>query len=114
MFSRKFYPITYEWPRIARAVAAGVIAYLIPMALVPRTHPLLGVLLRGSLVTVAFPAALGLLGFFRAGELARLRALASRLRPRPTPPPSSVLGLSRAPIEVPIQAVAMDQVEDND
>ena len=111
-FSRRFYPISYEWPRIARAVVAGVIAYLIPAALVPRTHPLVGVILRGSLVTVAFPAALALSGFFRAGELARLRALASRLRPRPTPPPSSVLGLSRAPIEVPIQTVVTEQVED--
>ena len=109
--SRRFYPIRYEWGRIARVLAAGVIAYAIPTAFVPRMHPLLGLLLRGSLVAAAFPALLAVSGFFRAGELARLGELLSRVRPRSTPPPSSVLGLSTAPITVPVQAVAAEEAE---
>ena len=111
LFSRRCYPVRYEWGRIARVVAAGVVAYLVPTLVVPRTHPLAGLLLRGLLVAAVFAASLALSGFFRAGELKRLRELASRLRPRPTPPPFSVLGLSSAPIAVPVQAVAEDQVE---
>jgi O-antigen/teichoic acid export membrane protein len=111
IFSHRLYPIRYEWGRIARVVAAGVIAYVIPMVLIPRTHPLVGLILRGLLVTVVFPAVLAVSGFFHAGEMARVRALASRLRPRPTPPPSSVLGLSNVPISVPVQTVAEEQVD---
>ncbi len=109
--SRRFYPIPYEGGRLARVVAAGVLAYLIPTVFVPRVHPLAGVLLRGSLVTAAFPAILAVSGFFRPGELARLRALASRLGPRRSPPPSSVLGLSTVPLSVPVQEMTEEQVD---
>ena len=83
-----------------------MVAFLIPTMVVPRLHPLAGVLLRGSLVAVAFPAFLAVSGFFRPGELSRLRELATHLSLRPAPAPSSLLGLSSTPISVPVQEVA--------
>jgi O-antigen/teichoic acid export membrane protein len=110
-FSWRLYPITYEWKRLSRVAFAGIVAYLVPSLLVPRLHPLAGVLLRGSLVVAVFPACLVFTGFFRAGELTRLQQLVTHLRLRPAPLPVSVLGLSSGPIAVPVQEVAAEQSE---
>jgi O-antigen/teichoic acid export membrane protein len=67
-FSRRFYPVAYESGRLARVVAAAVVAYGAGWAL-PAVNPALGVLIRGTTVVVVMGAGLWLGGFFRPEEL---------------------------------------------
>lgn len=94
--SQRFYPITYEWGRILRIVAAGIGAYAAAVLLVPDLPmPYAGVavrglfvqvvfldllLLRGTVVVVAFLGLLGVTGFFHRKELDHLRSLAEHAR----------------------------------
>ena len=84
VLSQRFYPIAYEWGRIARVCLAGIAAYCaarllpsIPLAVDPRSTiaPLPDLLLRGVTVIVVFVGLLGVTGFFDAEELRRLRAI---------------------------------------
>ncbi len=81
IFSQHFYPIRYEWSRIARVVAAGVVAYGVATFGIPiwMWSPL-GVLVRGSVVVVVYLACLALTGFLSRGERARLALLFDRVR----------------------------------
>jgi len=80
-FSRRFYPIPYEWSRVARVVGAGVVAYVAaafgPPALM--WSPL-GVLVRGSIVVFVYLGCLALTGFLSRGERAKLAVLFARVR----------------------------------
>ena len=67
-FSQRFYPVRYETGRLARVVAAAIVAYAAGRAL-PAMHPALGVLARGTTVVVVMAAGLWLGGFFRPEEL---------------------------------------------
>jgi O-antigen/teichoic acid export membrane protein len=79
--SQRFYPIRYEYGRVARVVVAGLAAYGAAALLVPDVGPpVVGLLTRGTTVLVVYPAVLGLTGFFHAKELARLKSLATELR----------------------------------
>jgi len=96
-FSRRFYPIAYEWGRLARVVLAGLAA-VVSARMVPSVslgadpRSLLAnapnVLSRGAVVIGVFAALLAVSGFFQPDELRRLRALrrggrpeAARMRP---------------------------------
>ena len=80
-FSQRFYPIPYEWTRLARVVLAGVVACVLARSLLPaHMFAPLGVGARGAIVLVSFPACLAVTGFLRAHELARLRLLVAQLR----------------------------------
>lgn len=80
VFSQRFYPIHYEWGRIARVVAAGVSGWCGAVFLIPHfVHPLAGILASGTAVVVVFPAVLAATGFFRPHELDRLASLAAQL-----------------------------------
>jgi O-antigen/teichoic acid export membrane protein len=92
-FSQRFYPIAYEWGRIARVAGAGLAAALAARALPsirlvedPRSSlaPLPDVLLRGATVVVVFAGLLALSGFLHADELKHLNRLRSRARPGPS------------------------------
>ena len=81
VFSQRFYPIRYETGRIVRVILAGVVAYLAAVLLVPPLRfALAGVLARGTVVVAVYPAVLGVTGFFRRQELARIEALVGQLR----------------------------------
>lgn len=81
VLSQRFYPIRYEYGRLARVVLAGAVSYLAGGVLVPDLRvSLAGVLVRGGVVLAAYPAVLGLTGFFHAKELARMKALVFGLR----------------------------------
>lgn len=81
-FSQRFYPIRYEWGRIARLAGAAALVYGFAVFLVPPSlTPALGVLARGSVVAAGFPLLLYVSGFFSGAERARLRALARSFRP---------------------------------
>ena len=86
-FSQRFYPIAYEWGRIARVCAVGLLAYgaarMVPsvhLALDARSSlaPIPNLLLRGTTVVVVFCGLLGLSGFFHPEELQQLKALRRR------------------------------------
>lgn len=81
VFSQRFYPIRYEWTRIARLLVAAVAAYLLGRYALPPLRASVGLFARGMTVLVAFPALLTVTGFFRPAELARARQLIRRFRP---------------------------------
>jgi O-antigen/teichoic acid export membrane protein len=100
VLSQRFYRIQYEWGRIARVCAAGVVAYVAATALPPlplKIEPHRTVawvpdaLMRGTMVVVVFTGLLALTGFLHPEEMARLRALRGRGAPGrlSTRPPDS-------------------------
>ena len=73
-FSQRFYPISYEWPRIMRIAAAGILAVIAARIVAPPTvAPAIGLLVRGSCAVAVFAATLGATGFFRPREIAVAR-----------------------------------------
>ncbi len=70
-FSRRQYPMTYEWRRLAQVVLAGVIAATAGRW-IPDVTPLTGVLLRGATVCAIFGGWLAVTGFLRPTERALL------------------------------------------
>ena len=90
VLSQRFYPVAYEWGRIARVVAAGAAGYVaaaalprIPIAVDPRSTlaAVPDLLARGVTVVAVFTGLLAVTGFFHAEEIARLRALRRRSQP---------------------------------
>jgi O-antigen/teichoic acid export membrane protein len=84
--SQRFYPISYEWPRIGRIVAAAVLAALAAHVVAgPSIAPLAGVFARGTCAVAVYAITLGATGFFRPRELQAVRqgvvALVRMLRP---------------------------------
>ena len=79
-FSQRFYPVRYESRRLARVVAAAIVAYAAGRAL-PTMAPAIGVFVRGATVVAVMAAGLWLGGFFRPEEL---RVLERFRRPRAT------------------------------
>jgi O-antigen/teichoic acid export membrane protein len=77
-FSQHFYPVRYEYGRIARVVVTACIAFVVGKKLPPMA-PGLGVVVRGSTVVLIMGALLWISGFFNADEL---RALDSFRRKR--------------------------------
>ena len=99
VLSQRYYPISYEWGRIARACGAAVIACLvarwipsIDLDVDPRSTManLPDVFSRGATVVAVFAGLLAATGFFHAAELRRLAALKRAGRPsRAARPPDS-------------------------
>lgn len=74
-FSQRFYPIDYEWGRLARVAAGAIVGYA-AARLVPALPPAAGLIARGLIVIGVMAGILALTGFFRPAEmevLARLR-----------------------------------------
>ena len=90
VFSRRFYPVSYEYDRLARVAAAGLAAYIAARA-IPDMHPFLAVPVRAALVFSVFGGLLWLTGFFRPEEMAVLARLRRRPGSRDTaaPPPQT-------------------------
>jgi O-antigen/teichoic acid export membrane protein len=81
VLSQRFYPIRYEYGRVARIVAAGLTGWGAAVFLVPQSaHPLVGIVSKGAVVVLLFPAVLAGTGFFRARELDRLAGLVEQVR----------------------------------
>jgi O-antigen/teichoic acid export membrane protein len=105
--SQRFYPIRYEYGRIARVAASGVIAYVAAAVLLPHLESAFaGVLLKGVTVVVVYPATLGLIGFFRPHELAHIESLAGRLR--------AARGRKATAPAAPASAIAAPEAQDED
>lgn len=80
-FARRLYPIPYEWARIARVAAAGVVA-AIGARLLPEMPPLAGLLARGAATAGLFVGLLWITGFLRATERAFVREQLARRKVR--------------------------------
>jgi O-antigen/teichoic acid export membrane protein len=78
-FSQAFYPVKYEYGRLARVAGAGLLAYLAAGA-APPLHPAAAILLRGGIVVGVYLGLLRVTGFFRPEEMAVL----ARVRRRTT------------------------------
>jgi O-antigen/teichoic acid export membrane protein len=80
VFARRFYPVTYETGRIARIVAAGVLAAVAGLQLVPGWPPLAGLAARSVVTTGVFALLLAATGFFRRTERAFAAEMIARWR----------------------------------
>jgi O-antigen/teichoic acid export membrane protein len=78
--SQRFYPIHYEWPRVWRLLAAGVLAAIAGQVVVgPTVAPLAGVLVRGTCAVAVFGVTLAATGFFSPREIVAAREGLQRL-----------------------------------
>jgi O-antigen/teichoic acid export membrane protein len=73
-FSQRFYPLDYERGRIVRIAAAGIVAYVIAVA-VSGPPPILAVVMRPLIVLAIFGGLLSVAGFFKPEEVAILKML---------------------------------------
>jgi O-antigen/teichoic acid export membrane protein len=82
-FSWQVYPIRYEWSRLLRIAAAGIVGYAVSQMILPRsTPPLAGLIVAGVTVVAVYTFALYATGFFHAGELRILRDIRQRVMER--------------------------------
>ena len=81
-FSQRFYPIPHERARIASAVAAAILAYVVAIFL-PAMPPLAGLLARGTTVVAVMGGVLWTMGFFNPDELRWLNSLRQLRRRTP-------------------------------
>ena len=82
VFAQRFYRIHYEVGRIARVVAAGVIAALAGLWLVPDWPPLAGLAARALVTVATFAVLVAMSGFLRRSERAFAAELIAALRRR--------------------------------
>lgn len=106
-FSQRFYPISYERGRIARAVGAALAGYAAAWML-PDMTSLAGVLARGTTVLVVMVGLLWITGFFNAAELQWLNSL--RLRrggraPVTTAPDATEMAGEIVSVDVPDEVI---------
>jgi len=88
-FSQRFYPMDYEWGRIARIAAAGLGAYAVSAFLLPRQlPPLASFLMHGTTVVIVYPLLLLAFGFYHPKELVLVRRMAMGLRRRSVAKPT--------------------------
>lgn len=78
-FSQSVYPIRHDWPRHLRLAVAGVVSVAAGFWVLPvSAWPLLGIVVRGSVVVAVYSGTLVLLGFFEPREVRQLKQLAGR------------------------------------
>lgn len=94
VLAQRFYPVPYEWSRLARVLLAAGAATPTGLWLVPSVaSPWMGFLLRGTVTVATFALVLWITGFMRPTERAFMREVwtAARRRSRlggPPPEPS--------------------------
>jgi O-antigen/teichoic acid export membrane protein len=82
-FSWQVYPIPYEWSRLARIAAAGVLSFLAAQWTVPVSlHPVTSLLVRAAVIVPTYFAALYVMRFFHPRELRMLIELRQRVLAR--------------------------------
>jgi O-antigen/teichoic acid export membrane protein len=86
--AQRFYPIDYEYARLARAVGAALVAYTAARVL-PPMPPLAGLAIRGAAVVAIMGALLWVTGFFNPPELHVLKSLRRRRGTAPVDPPDA-------------------------
>lgn len=81
-FAQRFYRIHYEIGRIARVIAAGVIAALAGLWVVPALTPLAGLIARAMVTVATFGVLIAISGFLRRSERAFAAELIASFRRR--------------------------------
>jgi O-antigen/teichoic acid export membrane protein len=107
-FSQRFYPIPYEWGRLARVAAAALIAYTVASVL-PAMPPAAGFLTRGTAVVVVFAGLLALSGFFRRDELQVLERFGRRGPAGPRVQPAETVELAGDIVSAALPAEAIPE-----
>ena len=93
VFSQRVYPVTYDWDRLARVIAAAVVSAVAGrLVLASTVSPWLGLPVRASVVVLVFAAALAVSRFFQPQEIQQLKSAWAHVRSGPT-------GRSRSPEE---------------
>jgi O-antigen/teichoic acid export membrane protein len=108
-FSNRFFPIDYETGRLARVVAAGVLAVAAARFLVPELQPVVGFFVRGCLVVVVYVGVLVGTRFFIPHEIAQMSALVAHVRRRKViEEPADAAELAGELMSAPTTDVAME------
>jgi O-antigen/teichoic acid export membrane protein len=81
-FAQRFYPISYELGRLARVMAAGVVAAFAGLYVGPFPRPIIGVAGRTLTTVAVFAALLAVSGFLRKTERAFAAEMWAGLRKR--------------------------------
>jgi O-antigen/teichoic acid export membrane protein len=110
--SQRFYPVRYEYGRVARALAAAVFGY-VAARLLPDMSPPAGVLVRGATVVAVVAALLWGTGFFNAEELRALNALRARRAPRRAPAPAETTELAGEIVSVELPDTVLRDKDEN-
>ena len=91
VLAQRFYPVSYEVGRLARVMAAGILATSAGLWAVPPMRPILSLFARGVVTVAVYAGLLWTSGFFRLTERAFLREVITKLRQRASSPrPSSI------------------------
>jgi peptidoglycan biosynthesis protein MviN/MurJ (putative lipid II flippase) len=98
VLSQRVYPIPLEWGRLARLGAAATGAWFVASLLPAALPPLWGLLARGAVVSLAYPALLFVLGFYDGRELRAVGRIVARARTRRTNVPDAPAALD-GPVE---------------
>ena len=86
-FSRRVYPIPYEWARLFRIAVAGLAGYGVAVTAVPESlHALVRIGASGLIMVGIYGATLFTTGFFHPGELKHLREVRNRVLSRRAAP----------------------------
>jgi O-antigen/teichoic acid export membrane protein len=91
--SQRFYPIRYEYGRIARVLVAAAVAY-VAAGLLPPMPALAGLLARGATVVGVMAVLLAVTRFLRPDELRGLKGLWERRKAPPSSPPPETTELA--------------------
>ena len=83
-FAQRFYPIDYEWSRLARVSGAALLGFLVARQL-PAMPALGGLIVRGAVVVAITGAVLAATRFFKPAELDLLKQLSRRPRASTAP-----------------------------
>ncbi|HMF61818.1 MAG TPA: oligosaccharide flippase family protein, partial [Vicinamibacterales bacterium] len=113
--SQQFYPVSYEYARVTRAVAAAVIAY-VAASMLPVMPSWAGVPVRGMTVILVMAGLLAATRFFNPEELRSLNALRrSRSRGRTTavPPDTTELAGEIVTVDLPEEPAAGVEIRDS-
>ena len=106
-FSQRFYPVPHEKARIARAVGAAALGYVLA-GFVPDLEPIASLLARGTTVVAVMGTVLWITGFFNADELrwlSTLREVGGR-RPVTRAPDATEMGGEIVSVDVPDDLIA--------
>jgi O-antigen/teichoic acid export membrane protein len=108
--SQHFYPVTYEYGRLVRALGAAVLAFAAAAAL-PSMPAFAGLIVRGSTVVVVMGSLLAITRFFNREELLALNALRLRSRRARPGPATDTTELAGEIVSVELPGEAMAEAE---
>ena len=111
-FSQRFYPVRYEYGRIARVAIAALIAFLAASQL-PSMPAVAGILVRGTTVVVIMSSLLWISGFFNADEMRVLDRFRTRKRTGDTMAPAETTELAGEIVSVEVRQETESQLGRN-